>query len=74
MQLNRDHQMASYIVSPFRKPKTAILKGLAGADIQCPICGNDDQNRFWVVTGLAATDFQGVVCAPCEDRAAVARG
>lgn len=58
--------MSSYIVNPFRKPKTTILKGLVGEPLRCPVCGNDDPNRFLTVTGLSATDFQGAVCAPCE--------
>lgn len=61
--------MSSYIVNPFRKPKTPILNGRADERIRCPVCGNDDQNRFLTVTGLSATDFQGAVCAPCEREA-----
>jgi hypothetical protein len=56
----------SYIVSPFRKPKTAILKGGAAVRMICPTCGNDDQNRFLTVTSLGGTEWHGAVCAPCE--------
>lgn len=65
--------MSSYIVSPFRQPKTAILTTPAGAAMQCPVCGNEDQDKFWTVTSLGGTELQGAVCAPCEERAAVQR-
>lgn len=61
--------VSDYIVNPFRKPKTPILKGLAGERIRCPECGNDDQNRFLTVTSLGGDTFQGAVCAPCEREA-----
>lgn len=57
--------MSDYIVLPFRRPKTAILIGLVGQPLRCPTCGNEDQNRFLVVTSLGGT-FRGAVCAPCE--------
>lgn len=56
----------SYIVSPFRKPKTPILEGGGATRMRCPACGNEDQNRFLVVTSLGGTELQGAVCAPCE--------
>lgn len=61
--------MTDYIVSPFRKPKTPILEGGATVRMVCPTCGNDDQNRFLVVTSLGGTELRGAVCAPCEAHA-----
>lgn len=58
--------MSSYIVSPFRKPRTPILEATADARVRCPTCGNEDQKRFLTVTSLGGTELQGAVCAPCE--------
>jgi len=57
---------SSYIVDPFRKPRTPIIKCSVGERAHCPVCDNDDQNRFLTVTSLGGAEFQGVVCAPCE--------
>jgi len=58
--------MSDYIVDPFRKPKTPILKGTVTQRIACPECGNDNQDRFLTVTSLGGTEIHGWVCAPCE--------
>lgn len=62
--------MSSYIVNPFKQPKTTVLTSPVGAPMQCPVCGNEDQNKFLTVTNLGGTELQGAVCAPCEERAA----
>ena len=56
----------NYIVDPFRKPRTPVMMPHAGKLTKCPVCGNDDPNRFLTVTGLSATNLRGYVCAPCE--------
>jgi hypothetical protein len=58
--------MTSYIVNPFRKPKTPILKARVGEPMTCPTCGNENQDRFLTVTSLGGTELHGAVCAPCE--------
>lgn len=60
---------SGYIVSPFRPPMTPVLEYLPTATQRCPVCGNDNQEKFWLVTSLGGTELQGIVCAPCEDRA-----
>lgn len=64
--LEQEMPMSEYIVSPFRKPRTPILDARAGELMRCPACGNDNQNRFLVVTTLAGDQLHGAVCAPCE--------